>query len=83
MGPISWIVFGAIVGWIASMIMNRNDRMGCLANVATGVIGGVVGGFLASLVGGYGVTGFNMNSFVVAIIGAVIFLGITGWRAAR
>ncbi|MCB9148669.1 MAG: GlsB/YeaQ/YmgE family stress response membrane protein [Caldilineaceae bacterium] len=83
MGLISWIVFGAIVGWIASMIMNRNDRMGCLANIATGVIGGVVGGFLANIIGGHGVSGFNVSSFVVAIIGAVIFLGITGWRAVR
>ncbi|MEZ4709306.1 MAG: GlsB/YeaQ/YmgE family stress response membrane protein [Caldilineaceae bacterium] len=83
MGLISWIIFGAIVGWIASMIMNRNDRMGCLANIATGVIGGVVGGFLASVIGGHGVTGFNLSSFVVAIVGSVIFLGITGWRAAH
>ena len=83
MGFISWIIFGAIAGWIASIITGRNSRMGCLANIAAGVMGALIGGFVMSLLGRSGVTGFNLSSFLVAVLGAVVLLGITGWWSRR
>ncbi len=83
MGILSWIVFGAIAGWVASIIMGRNKRMGCISNIVVGIVGALIGGFLMSLVGNAGVSGFNMQSFIVAVVGAVVFLGITGWWRRR
>lgn len=76
MGPISWIIIGALAGWIASMITGNNRRMGALANIAVGIVGGLIGGFLMGLLGGAGVTGFNLWSLLVAILGAVVLLSI-------
>ena len=83
MGILSWIVFGALAGWIASIIMGRNKRMGCISNIVVGIVGALIGGYLMSLVGNAGVTGFNLQSFIVAVVGAVILLGITGWWRKR
>jgi uncharacterized membrane protein YeaQ/YmgE (transglycosylase-associated protein family) len=69
-----WIVFGALAGWIASIIMKTSDRQGIFADIILGIAGAVVGGFLANLVGQPGVTGFNLYSILVAIIGAVIVI---------
>jgi uncharacterized membrane protein YeaQ/YmgE (transglycosylase-associated protein family) len=77
MNIILWIVLGALAGWIASIIMGTNARMGCLANIVVGVVGGLIGGFLMdTLFGTQGVTGFNLYSLVVAVVGAVILLFI-------
>lgn len=76
MGILSWIVLGALAGWIASMIMGENRQMGAFANIIVGVIGAFIGGFLVNLFGGQGLIGFNLWSLVVAIIGAVILLWI-------
>ena len=74
MGIVLWIVFGAIVGWIASMIANTGE--GLLFDIIIGIVGAVIGGWLMSFLGYGGVSGFNLYSFVVAIIGAVICLVI-------
>lgn len=75
MGILLWIIFGAIAGWIASMVMNSDG--GPVRDIILGIIGGVVGGFVMSQFGQPGVTGFNVYSIVVAVIGAciIIFLG--------
>lgn len=78
MGILTWILFGAIAGWLASIITGRNERMGCFGNIAVGIIGALLGGAIFSALGGTGVTGFNLWSFLVAVIGAVIFLVILG-----
>jgi len=78
MGLLSWIVFGALAGWVASIITGRNRRMGCLPNLVAGIVGALVGGFLMNLLGKTAITGFNLYSFGVAVLGAVIFLVITG-----
>ncbi|MBP6470640.1 MAG: GlsB/YeaQ/YmgE family stress response membrane protein [Chloroflexi bacterium] len=83
MGIFSWIIFGALAGWVASMVMGRNNQMGCLANIAVGIIGAVVGGWIMSFFGKGGVTGFDLVSFVVAVIGAVVFLGILNLLTGR
>lgn len=76
MGLLSWIIFGALAGWVASMIAGRNDQMGCITNIIVGVIGAMVGGWISTFFGGPPVTGFNLSSFLVAVLGAVVFLGV-------
>lgn len=76
MGLLSWIIFGALAGWVASMIAGRNDQMGCITNIIVGVIGAMVGGWISTFFGGPPVTGFNLTSFLVAVLGAVVFLGV-------
>ena len=76
MSIIGWIVLGGIAGWIASMITGRNDRMGCITNIAAGVVGAIVGGWIFSLFGGGGVSGFNLGSLLVAVVGAVVVLAV-------
>ncbi len=76
MGFISWIILGGIAGWLASIVMKRNDQMGCIANIVAGIVGAFVGGWVFSLFGGGSVTGLNLPSLLVAFVGAVIVLGI-------
>lgn len=79
MGIILWIIFGAIAGWIASAVMGTNK--GLLMDIIFGITGAVLGGWLMSFFGKSGVTGFNLYSFLVAILGAVVLLAIV--RALR
>ena len=74
MGIILWIIFGAIAGWIASIVMKTDSSQGTIADVVLGIIGAVVGGFLMGLVGKSGVNGFDLYSLVVAVIGAVVVI---------
>jgi len=76
MGIILWIVFGALVGWIASMIMGTNGQQGALINIVVGIVGAVLGGWIMSLVGGSAVTGFDIYSFLVALLGASVLIGL-------
>jgi uncharacterized membrane protein YeaQ/YmgE (transglycosylase-associated protein family) len=75
---IIWIILGGIAGWIASLIMGRDNQMGALANIIVGIVGAVIGGFLMNLVGLEGAEGFNIWSLLVAILGAVVLLAIVG-----
>jgi uncharacterized membrane protein YeaQ/YmgE (transglycosylase-associated protein family) len=84
MGLISWIIFGALAGWVASMVMGTNARQGCLTNIVIGVVGAFIGGLLVELVTGSGVNfGWDWRSFGVAVLGAVILLAVTGWGRRR
>lgn len=74
MGILLWILFGALVGWIASVIMGTG--YGVIIDIIIGVVGAVIGGWLMSLFGSGGVNGFNLYSFVVALIGAVVLIAI-------
>lgn len=76
MGVLSWIIIGALAGWIASMLTGNNEKMGAFANIAVGIIGGLLGGFIVGIFGGVGVTGFNIWSLLVSVLGAVILLAI-------
>lgn len=71
-----WIVLGALAGWVASMVMHTDAEQGALMNIVLGIIGAFVGGFVMNLFGASGVTGFNLYSVLVAILGAVIVIGI-------
>jgi uncharacterized membrane protein YeaQ/YmgE (transglycosylase-associated protein family) len=75
MGLIAWLIFGAIAGWVASMIAGTNERQGCLLNIIVGIVGAFIGGFLYSLLTGRQFNfSFDVTSFIVAIAGAVILL---------
>jgi len=84
MGLISWIIFGALAGWAASIVTGRNSRMGCFANIIIGVLGAIIGGFLYGLLTGSSFTiTWSWLSFLVSVIGAVLLLMITGWYGRR
>lgn len=78
---IAWIIVGGIAGWVASMIVNTDDQMGCFANIAVGMVGSLVGGALVVLINtgtldlfNTSFNNLNIASIVVSIIGATIFL---------
>jgi len=75
MGIIAWIVLGLIAGFIASKIVNHTGS-GIIMDIVLGIVGALVGGFLFSIFGATGVTGFNIYSMIVAIVGAVVVLWI-------
>lgn len=81
MGIIIWIIFGGLVGWVASMIMKTDGEQGIVLNVIVGIVGAVIGGWLMSLIGESGVGGFNLYSFLVALVGACVLIAIV--RAVR
>ncbi|MBI5357377.1 GlsB/YeaQ/YmgE family stress response membrane protein [Candidatus Saccharibacteria bacterium] len=76
MNILIWIVFGAIVGWIASKIMDTDAEQGLIGNIVVGIIGAFIGGFVMQSLGGSGVTGFNLGSLFVALLGSVILLAV-------
>jgi len=76
MGILLWIIFGALAGWIASVIMKTNASQGTLMDIIMGIVGAVVGGFLMNLIGQSGVSGFNLYSLVVAVLGAIVIIAI-------
>jgi uncharacterized membrane protein YeaQ/YmgE (transglycosylase-associated protein family) len=86
MSLLGWIFFGLITGFIASKVVHREGQ-GCILNVVLGIVGACVGGFLFTSIGGMGITGFNLYSMFVAIVGAVlvlvIFHALTGRRSLR
>lgn len=73
---ILWILFGALAGWIASMIMRTNAEEGAMANVVTGIIGALIGGWLARSVFGLAVATFSLAGLLVAIVGAIILIAV-------
>jgi uncharacterized membrane protein YeaQ/YmgE (transglycosylase-associated protein family) len=72
---IAWVLFGALAGWIASMIVGNNQSMGAVGNIVVGIAGALVGGFIVGLFG-VDIDGFNFWSLLVAIGGAVLLLAI-------
>lgn len=78
MGFISWIIFGALAGWLVSLIMKTDGSQGALGNIVVGIVGAVIGGWVGGKVLGVTVTGFNVKSLLVAIAGGIIFTVILG-----
>jgi uncharacterized membrane protein YeaQ/YmgE (transglycosylase-associated protein family) len=73
MSIISWIILGLIAGFIGSKIVNRQGQ-GLMLDIALGVVGAIVGGVLFSFFGANGITGLNLYSMLVAIVGSVVVL---------
>lgn len=76
MGILAWIIFGALAGWIASKIAGRDAQMGAVANIIVGIIGAFIGGFISSRLLNIDISGFNIQSLLIAIGGAVLLLFI-------
>jgi uncharacterized membrane protein YeaQ/YmgE (transglycosylase-associated protein family) len=75
MSILAWIVLGLVAGFVASKIVNRTGE-GVVLDVVLGIVGAVVGGFIFNAVGANGVSGFNVWSLFVAVLGAIVVLGI-------
>ena len=75
-GIISWIVVGLIAGILGKLIMPGRDPGGFLLTIVIGMVGAIVGGLLVNLLGGVGVTGFNIWSILVATLGSVVLLAL-------
>ncbi|EJV4016616.1 GlsB/YeaQ/YmgE family stress response membrane protein, partial [Salmonella enterica] len=77
MGIIAWIIFGLIAGVIAKLLMPGRDGGGFILTCILGIVGAVVGGWLATMFGiGGSISGFNLHSFLVAVVGAIVVLVI-------
>lgn len=76
MGILAWILFGLIAGILAKWIMPGPDPGGVFVTILLGIAGALIGGFIGSLFGLGGVSGFNLGSFVLAILGALFLLWI-------
>ena len=74
MGTISLIIVGALAGWIASMMTGNNRSMGLIANVIVGIVGAYIGTFVLDYFGISGITGLNLWSILVSVLGAIILL---------
>ena len=83
MGIIAWIVVGLVAGALAKLIMPGDDPGGIIVTILLGIVGAFVGGFVVNLLGGAGVSGFNLWSIVVATLGAIILLAIYRLVAGR
>ena len=81
MGILTWIIFGLIAGAIAKFIMPGNDPGGFIITILIGIAGALIGGFIGSSLLGVDVTGFNFQSFLVAIGGALLLL--FGYRMVK
>jgi uncharacterized membrane protein YeaQ/YmgE (transglycosylase-associated protein family) len=77
---ILWLLFGALVGWLASIVMRTDAQQGALLNIVVGIVGAFLGGFLASLLGLPGAninsSDFSLSALLISFIGAVVLLGI-------
>jgi uncharacterized membrane protein YeaQ/YmgE (transglycosylase-associated protein family) len=86
MTVVGWIFFGLITGFVASKVVDRHGQ-GCILNIVLGIVGACVGGFIFTNIGGSGITGFNIYSMFVAIVGAIVVLlgyhAITGRSGLR
>lgn len=84
MSIIGWLIIGALAGWIGSKLTGTDQQVGCLGNVVAGIAGALLGGFL------FGVlfnrdwdSGFDIGTLLLAIVGAVMVLGLWGWIRKR
>jgi len=82
MGILTWIVLGLVAGWLASQFMRGG--YGLVGDIVLGIVGAIVGGFLSGLILGRDmVTGFNLESVLVAVMGAVVLIAVSRMFAGR
>jgi uncharacterized membrane protein YeaQ/YmgE (transglycosylase-associated protein family) len=73
MSFLAWIVLGLIAGFIGSKLVNKSGE-GLVIDIILGIVGAIVGGYLFNMFGASGVTGLNLYSMLVAVVGAVVIL---------
>ena len=79
MNIIIWLIVGALVGWVASLIMGTDAQQGCLLNIVVGIVGAFVAGWLLTPLLGVGTINqgnFSLGGLIVSTLGAVILLGV-------
>ena len=81
MSIIVWIVIGGLAGWVAGMIMKTDGSL--VKNIVTGIVGALIGGFIMSFFGAAGFTGFNLWSFVVALLGSIVLIAVINLFTSR
>lgn len=81
MGILSWIVLGLIAGVLAKAIMPGRDPGGFIVTILLGIAGAIVGGFIGTLIGFGDISGFDIRSLIIAIVGAIVLLAL--YRALR
>lgn len=84
MGILAWLIFGLIAGALAQLIVPGDDAggggfFGIIITILIGIAGAIIGGFIGTALGFGDVTGFNLSSFLIAVVGAIILLAV--WRA--
>jgi len=82
MGFVAWLVLGLIAGFIASKLVNKTGE-GVAMDIVLGIVGAVVGGFIAQMAGFSGITGFNLYSILISVLGAVVVLVVYHALARR
>ena len=82
MSILAWIILGLVAGFIGSKIVNRSGQ-GVVLDIVLGIVGAIVGGFIFDAVGQVGVTGLNLYSLIVAVIGAIVVLVVYHAVAGR
>lgn len=83
MGFILWLIFGGIVGWLASLITRNDERMGVVANVVVGIVGSIIGGWIASLLRLGTFRTFHLGGLLLSLLGAVILLTLINMIRGR
>ncbi len=81
MGILSWIVFGALAGLAAKFLMPGDDPGGFVVTIVLGIVGAVIGGFIGQTLGIGDVTGFDLTSFGLAVLGTLVLL--VGYRMVK
>ena len=77
LGLFSWIIFGALAGWVANLIVGNHSRLGCFGNIVVGIIGSFVGGWIYTLFTGHALQiSWNWTAFIVAVMGSIVLLAI-------
>lgn len=87
MGILSWLIVGAIAGYLAGFLVRGDEGLGVIGHIVLGIVGALVGGFLAGLllpgVGNDYINGFNLTTIITAVIGAVVVVVVVGMFTGR
>lgn len=84
MGLLSWMIFGALAGWVASGLVGDREPRGCFYNMVVGIVGAILGGLILELIGSREVRfTWSLRSFVVAVVGSLILLALAGSRRRK
>lgn len=76
MGIVLWLLFGGLIGWLASIVTGDDSRLGILGNIVVGLVGSIIGGFISKAITGKGINVFTWYGFGFSILCAIILLSI-------